>query len=182
MTKQEVINLALMHLGNKKLTDVDEAYISNIYNTGRGKLLRTDYWYFATKSIQLPLVDDSSTDVLHKQYKYEIPANLANIIKVHQGDSVDSDYVLMGKYLYSSYNPLNITYTTTDIDMILAEHFGEALSFWLAKTLAPVMGNQNAIPTLEQQYKDSLKEAQAINGRDMPSIVLRSDYYKNARY
>lgn len=182
MTKQEVINLALMHLGNKKLVDIDDAYITNIYNVGRGKLLRTDYWYFATRGIQLPLVDDSSNDTVLKPYKYELPADMANIIKVYHGSIIDNDYVLMGKHLYSSMNPLHIMYTSTDIDMIVAEHFGEALSYWLAKALAPVMGNQNAVPMLEQLYKDSLKEAQGINGRDMPSTTIQSDYYKNARY
>lgn len=185
INKQQIINLALIRIGDTNPINADltnNAYINDIYNTGKQILLSKHYWNFAQKIIQLSLINDT-TELYPYKYKYELPIDMGALVCLNNKGIVYSDYIIIDKFIYINYNPVTLRYVSilTEND-IYPPYFADVFSFYIAKELCNVRGSSNMLNVLEPLYMQSLKDAISQDGRDVPSPILINNYYTKARF
>ena len=109
INKQQIINLALIRIGDTNPINADltnNAYINDIYNTGKQILLSKHYWNFAQKIIQLSLINDT-TELYPYKYKYELPIDMGALVCLNNKGIVYSDYMIIDKFIDRKSTRLN---------------------------------------------------------------------------
>lgn len=184
IAKQQIINMALMRIGDVNTVNADiesNAYINDIYITGKEILLSKHYWNFAQKVVQLAMISDAN-ELYSYKYKYDVPIDMGAFIQLDSRNNTVSDYLIVGNFLYCNYNPLELRYVSVlSGNDIFPAYFADALAFYIAKELCTVRGTANMLSLLEPLYAQSLKEAMSQDGRDVPSPVIKNNYYTLAR-
>jgi hypothetical protein len=181
ITKQEVINSALLSFGNEQLVSSTISYVDLKYKILYQKLIALQYWNFLQTITDLGLVSDTS-ELFGYKYKYNIPSDSANIFSVFYKNIVDQDYKIIGDFIYSNNLNLKCQYTSSVEREQMPVHFATCLSYLLASELCVALGSSNYQVTLLELYQEALTEAKAVNGKDVPSVKYTSNYYTTARY
>ena len=183
LSKQDILNLAMMRLGNTNLINENQQYLDVLYSAGIKILLGVYYWSFSQRVIQLPLVNDT-TEIYGYKYKYTLPSDMASLIKVYNASFFDNNYTIVGGYLHSNYTPLYLLYVSDSYypDDVFPSHFGDMFAYWIAKEACSVLAKMELLPTLTALYEKSLTKAMGIDGKNKPTVILNSDYYINSRY
>jgi len=185
MTKTEICNLALTHLGGRPLTNVDiensqESIIARSwFDITRKEILREHPWNFSTKRLALSgAVDLTTTSLSGYDYQYRIPLpnDYIRIIKI---EDVESEFTVEYDGIYCDYeNPLcryvynNTTYTAWDPKVIVA--FSYLLASYMAQGLT---GPAGAAIQLRQLYDSTIAVAKRHDSYEAREKVLDKDQY-----
>ena len=182
ISKQDILNSAWRRLGYAKSQDSYASYVEGAFDFGVESLINEHYWTFAQKSLSLGLVSNTC-ELPPYQYKYLLPLDLCAVIKISNGDIIDNSYAIIDKYLYSNNNPVTLLYTANSFpNDQFPGHFGEALAYYIAKECALVVSKTELFPMLTQAFELALANAIAIDSRNVPTQIMRNDYYITQRY
>jgi hypothetical protein len=185
MTKTQICNLALTHLGGRLLTDVDtetsqEAILCRTwFDIVREEILREHIWNFATKRSALSGATDLTTTSLSGydyQYLIPLPADYIRIVKV---EDVESEFNVEYDGIYCDYaNPLvryvydNTTYTTWPKNVIAA--FSYLLASYIAQGLT---GPAGAAVQLRELYNRTIAKAKRYDSYESREKIVDKDEY-----
>lgn len=196
----EICNLALSHLGiAKEIADLDTerseeaAACRRFYEPTVRKILAGFPWPFATRFMDLALVEEDPTEEFSYSYRY--PADCLKIRRIRSGarqDSLASRVTFRivgddaGKLIYTDMEDATIEYTANPDDTSQFDDlFVDAVSYYLAFQMAPrltagdpfKLGEQSArmfqvtmaeakANVLQEKQDDFPLEAEAIRGRE----------------
>ena len=187
MTKTQIVNLALTHIGGRLLTDVDtetsqEAILGRTwFDLVREEILREHPWNHATKRVALSgAVDLTTTSLSGYDYNYrlDLPADYIRIIKV---EDVETKFSVEYDGIYCDYaNPLiryvydNTTYTTWPNNVIAA--FSYLLASYMSQGLTGPAGQAIA---LRQLYDNTIAKAKRYDSYESREKVIDKDEYSD---
>jgi hypothetical protein len=178
LSKQDIINLALVKVGNQPRTEVTDSYLTLAYNAGKTYLLGKHYWRFAKTIIGLSL--NATTTVKGWNYVYRLPNNVGCIFDVIPHNAYD----IFGTNLVCNANPLSLECSIVDIDDSFPTDFGLLLASWMAKEIATVVKNgidSGLSNLLTSQYQEMLLDAISTDSANIPSLTFRSNRYIDVR-
>lgn len=185
MTKTDISNLALAHIGGRPLTNVDtennqEAILLRTwFDVTRKEILREHPWNFATKRLALSgAVDLTTTSLSGYDYNYRVPLpnDYIRIIKI---EDVESEFVVENDGIYCDYQvPLcryvfnNTTYTSWDPKVVIA--FSYLLASYIAQGLT---GPAGAAVQLRQLYDATIAVAKRHDSYESREKIVDKDEY-----
>lgn len=178
LNKQDIINLALVKVGNKPKTEVTDEYIDITYKAGKQYLLGKHYWRFA--KIITPLSINANLVIPDWSYVYRLPNNVGCILDV----TPHATYDIFGANLVCASNPISLIYSATDIDDSLPSEFGLLLATWMAKEIITIVkGDTSSVlyNILNSQYQEMLLDATATDSASISSLTLHSNRYIDVR-
>ncbi len=178
LAKQDIINLALVKVGNQPRTEVTESYLTLAYNAGKAYLLSKHCWRFAKVIKDLSL--NSSVTVKGWNYVYRLPNNVGCIFDVVPHAAYD----IFSNNLVCNINPLMLEYSENDIADVFPNDFGLLLASWIAKEIAMVVKNgidSGLFNLLSAQYQEMLIDSMGADSAMIPSLTFRSNRYIDVR-
>lgn len=191
ITKTEIVNNALVRLGERALTDVDtdgtevSEAILDVYTIALESLLAETLWTFATKRVLL--VDSGNPIVYSKDNEnliisYDSPTDL---IRIFETNDTGATWLLEEDQILSDTTGLGIRYTFRNEDeSTYPTYFIEALSDKLASVLSFKILNSRTQgkDMLDLYLTVSLPSAKAINAQIGTPKIMNDNYYLNARF
>lgn len=180
ITRQEIINNALLAFGNKTYIDVDIDNINRQYDLAVQKVLSKDFWTFAQVINNLGGVLNSSSQLGYK-YMYYVPSDMCRLFKIFNNNIIDRDYTIIGNIIHSNLDAAKIQYTSINPLNSYPVHFADCVSYYLATLLCVTLGSPNSQGTLYNLYLEKLSEAHLLNSQDVPSPKYISNYYRRSR-
>lgn len=206
MTRTEIANMALAHLGSSKtIQDLDtenskEAKACRtFYETVVDEILRDISWPFATQFVDLALVEEDPTDEWGFSYRYPVTClMIRRILSGIRNDNRQSrvPYKIgsddQGKLIYTDEPEASIEYTHTrgrEISLWSADMI-TAVSYKLAARVAPLLTGgdpfkvQDLVLALEQRAtkiaaSNAFNEEQAEEIPDSEFIRARDSLLQN---
>jgi hypothetical protein len=195
MTKTEICNLALSHLGvGLTLADVETENSESaqvcrtFFDTTRDIVLKDFSWTFATKFLDLVLIEEDPTSEYGYSFRY--PNDCLKIRKILSGIRNDSRQSRIhykigqdadGKLIYCDEKEPCIEYTMRNDDY--SEYpvdFAMALSFRLAYYICPRLTDSDAFEykkQLLQDYQIELSSAHSNDrGEEQPEELPYSEF------
>lgn len=200
MTQLEIINLALLHMGNVPITQVqltaDEmpsAIAANIYwEPCRDEVLGEARWSFATATEPLSVIDD--LEDLSWEYGYDYPTmSVGTVWNVFNEGTIDTkeDQQFEVRYVPSETAKVvftdlqdayaEITYKVTDPE-IWNDKFNMAFSYRLSANMCMyITGDAEKSRELMNIYLNIISEAKRLGHHEKRSKPNRDSGYVNAR-
>jgi len=195
VSKIDIANMALTHLGMKVITSLAENTPSaiacnNFFAPCRDDVFRESRWPFATVSAPLVLVTDT---VIGWDYVYLYPVNAATVWSVYDESTVDekdsqefevffipgSNRRVIGSKL--SYAYADYTYKVEDTSLYDPK-FVMALSYRLAASMANTLTGSPEVSTqLMNVYNAILSEAKRVSGIEKRKKPTQKSSYQNSR-
>ena len=178
LNRQDVINLALMKIGNAPKVDITDSYLVLSYKIGKEYLLGLHYWSFAKQVSQLSI--DANVKVPGWEYGYRLPSNLGRVVEVLPY----TPYEIYGNSLVSNSSELSLVYSANDISDSFPNYFGILLAVWISKEIATVVKNgvdSGLTNLLNAQYAESLSEALAADSSQSMPLTWRGNRYVDSR-
>lgn len=145
MTKTQIFNLALSHLGNLRVAsdteDSAEAEVLRTHwdNTRRG-LLRRSAWNFAETEETLSAIEDG--EAFDFAYGYQLPSDYLMCLKFNRIPPANqsTQFKIAGEVLYSDDTEAVLEYTRDETDCTKwDDEFCNALSYFLAAAIGPTL-------------------------------------------
>lgn len=190
-TKTQIANRALVRLGARPVTNVDDDdtdeadTVSNLYDIALECLLSETLWTFATKRVLLSTTTEAipfSKDQENLTYSYQRPVD---VIRIFDTNDSGAYWRVEGDQIRSDTSGLGIIYTYRNEDTATyPAFFVEALSDKLAADLAFPLLNSNtkAREMLDIYQRITLPNAKAENAQVGTPKKLNDDYWLNARF
>ena len=178
LSKQDIINLALVKVGNAPRTEITDSYLLLMYDIGKKYLLGKHYWRFAKTISQLAINGDIT--VTGWQYVYRLPTNVGCIFDVVP----HAKYDIFGTNLVCNSNPISLEYSRIDIPDSFPSDFGILLASYIAKEVATIIKNgtdSSLSNLLNAQYQEILLDAMGQDSAMIPSLMFRSTRYIDVR-
>lgn len=204
MTETDVCNMALSHIGEGRITDINDdnetaRLCRQYYDHSRTLILRQFPWGFARRIERLAKVD-TFTPTGGYEHTYLYPENCLYVYRILDTEYVENKqrYLAIYKDLYS-YDVFNIDNNTkvisTDVPNAYCDYiynvtdpdlyeplFMEALTRKLASDLAmPLVGNPDYYTFQFKIYQSALLEAKNITARERKYEVQPPVGYVMAR-
>lgn len=153
MNKTELVNLALLTVGAKAITDYSESsynggLVRQFYPAVKERVLRSHNWNCAMTRQSLAQLADSP--IFGYDYQYQLPTDCLRALKLNDGDS----FHVEGRQLVTNALSANLLYIADieayQMDPLLAR----AVQYLLAAELAnPLSANIDLARKLEEQYQ-----------------------------
>lgn len=198
-SKIDICNLALTHLGQKAIADIDDPIetarkLKAIYDNNRDSLLRISSinWNFAC--VIGSLAEDDVHTVTGWSNIYTYPVSCLKIRKVYSDtgatnpfpeeykvvNDVTDNVVLIATNIES---PAYVEYTRTMTDETKFDPlFVQALAYKLAADLAiPLGGDPDKEKRFNDKYLATLSEAARVNGMETYQNPVKKSYIYDAR-
>jgi len=170
-TEIEVCNAALMAIGVKPITSLDDAISSaNVlkvwYPITRDSVLRAHPWNFAEKRAVLALVA-GETPAMDYAYFFQLPGDCLRVRKLSD-EAVDIPYKVEGNRLLMDEAEGSILYTFRETNISAWDPIAvECLIFRLASNVAfPLKQDAALVKTMFELYKDRLPDAQSVDAQE----------------
>lgn len=195
-SKLEIINLALLEIGDTKLENINETGAGAIsarsfYDLVVNSIFSSEYtWRFADKKANLarsatpPLDSPESNETLGNygfRYAYQLPADYLKVWKVNGGRH--DRFEIVGDKIFTDQRELVLDYTRRTPESTWPPYFQSAVVYALAARIAmPVTENSNLRQQLEQLAEIEIKKARTTDARNRPNKVNRYSAFINARY
>jgi len=181
VTKLELYNMALGHLGPVRLANLtenrpDRREIDAVYDGALLAMLEEGLWYFALRSIQL----DPDTDVTARfglPYTYSLPADYVRLrsICLDEAQSVeDRSYKREGQFIFSAAARLYLTYVSDDTDyglnlgaftQLYADAVGAELAYRSGLPITKERGTKNDLLIIKKRMLTEAKRKEAVDER-----------------
>jgi|LSQX01.3.fsa_nt_gb hypothetical protein len=161
-SKVSIINSALIRLGANMITslteDSEEARLANsIFNESLDYLLQLYPWSFALE--ETDLAESAAPPIYSYTFAYQLPVlpYCLQVVEVQY----NIPYEIKGRFLYTNWNDVNITYIKRIADMNdLSAAFVQAFSFYLASQLAvPLTHDRGVADSMENKFQLSFQKA-----------------------
>lgn len=182
----DVANKALIEMGETgvltALSDDNEAArcLSAVFNISRRAVLRSHFWGFAKKRIQVAA--DPTAPTFDKSNRYRLPGDFVNLVEMYPREA---DWRREGDYLISDYGPpLQFVYISDEEnlgvwDALALDCFATRLA---ADCAYAVTGDRNLRTELDKRFKEKLSDARhAAAMENMNTEDLDVDVWALAR-
>lgn len=193
-SETEVANLALAHLGQNSITDIDSessqeaAACRRFYDHARDEMLRRWPWTFAKRRQVLALVEEDPTDEWGYSYRWPsdclFPRRIVNGDRNPTKDTVDKYLVesdTSGKLILCDVEDAELEYTARveDVGLFPAD-FTLALSYKLAFYIAPFVtgGDPFDLQRRMIQFAEAFFQQAAAGSanEDRPDVPPESEF------
>jgi hypothetical protein len=197
ITQIDIVNKALLHLGQSPITSINEASVSAkrakmVYDIAKDTVLRAHAWSFANKHQLLGLLANESVPAW--DFLYVIPGDCLHLRRIYQDESVnypappEKYEIMVSPITQTMCIGANIDQAYAKYTMKVTDHskmdapFAEALSLYLASMLAqPLTGDVKLGGTYFNMYVTAIKEAKLINMSEKSSTVPEYSSFIEAR-
>lgn len=194
MDSIEICNVALRRIGVTEIERMDEASeparaCSRFYDFTRKNVLQRFPWTFATKRVQLAMVDEKAPDF---KYVYQYPADALAVRLMYNenftGLPRNNEYRILssstGRKIYTNIENAWLEYTADIKDAnIFDAQFVEALSWKLAAEMAySLTGNMNIANNCVQAYNAYMIEAVGSDAAEDNKLDPQLDRLALARF
>jgi len=160
----DICNLALGHLGEGRITSVDEDTVAARacalhYDAARDDLLRSHRWNFAvSRAVLAALVVDP---LFGWSYQFALPANCLRVLEVNDseaGDWITDAFAIEGRNLLTNTSVVNLIYIRRVLDVSEFDAlFVKALAAKLAVELSEtIRGTTGKTAELMQAYERAI--------------------------
>lgn len=159
--------------------DSEEARLCNArFNDILDEMLESHPWNFAIDRATLSA--SSETPNHEYDYKFLLPQRpyCLRVVKEYN----DYSYKIEGRYLFSNYSDINITYVKRVTDMNeLSSLFRECFSLYLAAELAYPLAGSNALKQqMYAEYERLIRQARSKDGQEeTPDNFQNGSWYTN---
>jgi len=173
MTKEEIINLALIRIGESPIQSLDEGSTAArtadlLYDASRRAILRDFDWSFAEKSVLLAPVDTDEAPAV-----FAVPADclrVQRIVDKSKPSHAKEWFRVQGDKLYTYARTPLCFYVRDEEDAgIFDAKFTEALTYRLAGELAmPVRQSESLMASMLNAYQNVVSTAatESMNERE----------------
>lgn len=181
VTKLELYNKALGHLGPTRLANVSEnrpavAELNAVYNGTLQAMLERGLWFFALRTVRLE-PDTNVEPNFGRPYAYSIPTDFVRLrlICVDERQEVeDRSYRREGSYWFSDASILYITYVSNHTDWglnlgafteLYAEAIGAELAWRSGLPITKDRGTKNDLLIIKKRLLNEAKRLEAVDER-----------------
>lgn len=186
-TKVDICNIALIALGDQRITSIDDnneraRACKNRYDDVRDAVLRSYHWNCAVH--RTSLVRDSVNPAWGFSYRYQLPSDCLRVLDVQ---NYEVPFEVEGRYILSDASSVNILYITnnslildeTKFDSLLVQAIAMRLAMEIAETLT---GRRDLRQDMTAKYQAVLAEARSADSaeRGLPKTI-ESDVFVSAR-
>lgn len=182
MTKVEIANIALMRLGQERITSLDDPSkpartISAVWDSVRDELLREHLWNFAMTERALAKLDGEG--LFDYTSKFELPSDCLRVVRVKETD----DWQVKGRQLYTNTDTATIEYVRrvedpNEYDSSFAYVFALRLALEVAQSL---VGSSTITKQLWDEYLYRLGVAMSVDGQEGRNWVEFDSSWVKAR-
>lgn len=179
VTKLELMNKALGHLGTLRLTTLTEnrperRELDATYAGVKQAMLERGIWYFALRTIRIEADPDFDPDFGQRRV-FTMPADLVRLRAISSDENLieeDKSYRREGRRIISDYDTLYLSYVSNDDSYggdlgkyteLYAEAFGAE---WALKSALPISKDRNDRNDLIRISKMMLLEAKRVEAVD----------------
>lgn len=143
MTSTQLANIALGHLGEARIMDLEEQtpqaeHCRRMWNLTRDALLRQRHWNFALR--RTVLAQDATAPLFDKAYSYTLPSDYLLAIEVNgrQAGTGEATFDLVGDTIQTNDSGVAMLYVRRETDCKRWDSsFCEAFAYKLAAAIAP---------------------------------------------
>jgi hypothetical protein len=157
----DICNLALGHLGEARITSLDEDSVSARacvlhYNSVRDEVLRSHRWNFAQDRKVLSALEELPAFGWARQYS--LPVDCLRVLEVNgseAGDVLSSEYIVEGRRILTNAEEVRLVYVrqisdVSQFDAVFVRAFALRLAIALSET---IRGTTNKTAELAQLYE-----------------------------
>lgn len=157
----DICNLALGHLGEARITSLDEDSVSARactlhYNSVRDEVLRSHRWNFAQDRQVLSALEELPPFGWARQY--ELPADCLRVLEVNgseAGDVISSEYIIEGRRILTNAEEVRLVYLrqvpdVSEFDALFVRALAVRLAIVLSET---IRGTTQKTSELTQLYE-----------------------------
>lgn len=182
MTEIDVINLALIHLGDRRITsrtqDDERAKTMNaIYDGTRDEVLRICPWTFARTRVSLAV--DPTDPLWGFGNRYALPADFLYMIEVENLEdyTIESGFIQANSTSGIADTSLNVKYIRRVTDMSKADSlFVQALALKLAlKASERITQSNTKKDQFRFDYEEAVIQAMRLNGQELTPVRFKED-------
>lgn len=184
-TKVEIINLALLSLGEPPITAVTDDrkaadHADRLYDTIRQSVLRSSPWNFAVRRAVLS-AETTATSWGDAVNRYRLPADCLRVLRAQY---LDEEWSVEGNHLLTTGTDPGISYVAdiTDPDLydpLFVMAFVARLAAELALTL---FGSSERRKQMEDLYQERLMEARHKDAIESSTVTMGGTAFLDARY
>ena len=163
-TDVQVINLGLSKIASNRIARIApaqtqlEGYMASNYQHWKRTELAKRRWVFALEEHYQLTVEATLTNV-NRPYKYALPIDCLRPVR-----EKNSEWVQRGRYIYSAYSTLRITYIKNVDESEFDPLFNEVLACRIAYESAEYVTQSNAKKTAAfELYNDAIRVAGQCN-------------------
>lgn len=164
LTDVQIINLGLSKIASNRVARIDpaqtplEAFMASNYKHWKRTELAKRRWVFALVENYALTLETTLTDV-DRPYKYALPIDCLRPVR-----EKNTEWVQRGRYLYSGYSTLKISYIRNASEDEFDPLFDEVLASKVAYESAEYVTQSNAKKELAKaQYDDAIRVAGQCN-------------------
>jgi len=186
-----ICNNALVELGEDPILSLTEdskpARLCNlVYKPMRDDLLRTHFWNFAVKRVEL--AKTINIPVFGFDNEYQLPSDTIRVVRTEDNHVIRSqghhvDFRIEGDKLLSDDDTVKIEYIARIVDPNLFDaNFTETLSLKIADKIAYNLSDNNTlIGIVRAKLVDKLKQAKSADGQEGIPYGVEADIWLNVR-
>lgn len=147
----EICNLALGHLGERRINSLDEDEVSARacalhYASTRDELLRSHRWNFAQTRVALSRLEEDPA--FGWSYQFQLPADCLRVLEVNDseiGDVISDEFIIEGRNILTDADEVNLVYTkriedVSMFDVLFVKALAAALAVMLSETIRGASG------------------------------------------
>lgn len=147
----EICNIALGHLGEARITSVNEDTVASRacalhYETTRDEVLRSHRWNFAQARAVLSAI--AETPAFGWSYQYQLPADCLRVLEVNgseAGDVISSEFIVEGRRILTNADEVRLVYgkrvtNVSEYDALFVKVFALKLAIALTETIRGTTG------------------------------------------
>lgn len=189
-TKLDIINLSLMLLGKQPVSSLDNNTqpivnsANNLFDKKCKTIIQGNNWRFATKTQQLPLVNQQPEPNLYWKQIYQLPADFLQIRRLYDYYGM---YEVFGKQVWipsilSLQQQLWCEYAYMPDVSIFPDSFCEYLAYEIAVILALSNAQSPVLADfLRREANSKYAEASAADNRNRPNVQIQRNPFLSAR-
>ncbi len=193
-SETEICNLALGHLGEGRVTSLEEDSVAARacalhFAAVRDQVLRSHRWNFAQDRVSLAQLAEAPA--FGWAYQYELPADCLRVLEFNGteiGDWISNEFVIEGRKLLTDAGTARLVYLKRIVDVSLYDAlFVEALAVKLAIVLSEtIRGTTGKTAELERAYQSVVapmaRRVDANEGRRRKGILPMNSVGVRARF
>lgn len=176
LTDIQIINLGLSKISTSRISSIApartplEAFVATIYAHCRRTELMRRRWVFALVE-DFTLTQEDTIEGTERPYKYPLPIDCLRVVRRKR-----EEWVQRGRYIYSAYDTLSISYIRNVPEEDFDPLFEEVLACRVAYESAEFVTQSNAKKdSTFSLYKDAVAEAGKANAFVIGSEDMEDD-------
>lgn len=189
-TRTEIANLALGHLGQYRITDIDEqsppaVAVRDAWAMARDAVLRAHHWNFATTPVVLSQL--ATAPAFGWAYQWQLPADFLKLVSVNGvfSGTRDTEFTIRGNLLLTNEQKAEVEYVRCVTECELWDsQFVMLFGLELAQLIAPrlTLSGGNALAERAERAGLLATHSDAIDSRPHVIRAETNSRYQMARF